>query len=59
LIPAGTGLEFYRNFKLLSEAAPPRPEEEAPTEATIPTPAPTPGAGVAVDLADEDAARTQ
>ena len=28
LIPAGTGLEFYRNFKLLSEAAPPRPEEK-------------------------------
>ena len=60
LIPAGTGLEFYRNFRLLSEAAPPRPpEEEAPTEATIPTPAPTPGAGVAVELSDEDAARTQ
>jgi DNA-directed RNA polymerase subunit beta' len=59
LIPAGTGLEYYRNFRLLSEAAPPRPEEEAPTEATIPTPAPTPGAGVAVELSDEDAARTQ
>ena len=26
LIPAGTGLEFYRNFKLLTEAEPPQPE---------------------------------
>jgi len=57
LIPAGTGLEFYRNFRLLSEAAPPRPEEEAPTEATIPAPAPA--AGVAAELSDDDAARTQ
>jgi len=56
LIPAGTGLEFYRNFRLLSEAAPPRPEEEAPTEATIPAPAPE--GGVAAELSDDDAART-
>jgi DNA-directed RNA polymerase subunit beta' len=54
LIPAGTGLEFYRNFKLLSEVEPPRPEVEAPTEATIPTAA-TP---TAADLLDGDASRT-
>jgi len=59
LIPAGTGLEYYRNFKLLSEAAPPRPEEEAPSEATIPTPAGAPAPGVAAELSDEDGARTQ
>jgi DNA-directed RNA polymerase subunit beta' len=59
LIPAGTGLEFYRNFKLLSEVEPPRPEEEAPTEATIPTPPEAPAPGVAAELSDEDAARTQ
>jgi DNA-directed RNA polymerase subunit beta' len=58
LIPAGTGLEFYRNFRLLSEAAPPRPEEEVPAEATIPAAAATPAAGVPLDLLDEDAART-
>jgi len=58
LIPAGTGLEFYRNFRLLSEAAPPRTEEEVPAEATIPAAA-TPAAGVPLDLPDEDAARTQ
>jgi DNA-directed RNA polymerase subunit beta' len=58
LIPAGTGLEFYRNFRLLSEAAPPRPEEEAPTEATIPPAPGAPATGVALDLLDEDAART-
>jgi DNA-directed RNA polymerase subunit beta' len=57
LIPAGTGLEFYRNFKLLTEAEPPQPEAGAvpvPTEPVIPT-APS----VAVELADEDEARTQ
>jgi DNA-directed RNA polymerase subunit beta' len=58
LIPAGTGLEFYRNFRLLSEAAPPRPVEEVPAETTIPAAA-TPAAGMALDLPDEDAARTQ
>jgi len=58
LIPAGTGLDFYRNFKLLSEVEPPRPEEEAPTEATIPTPPAAPGPGVGAELSDEDA-RTQ
>jgi DNA-directed RNA polymerase subunit beta' len=55
LIPAGTGLEFYRNFRLLSEAAPPRSEEEVPAEATIPAAAATPAAGVPLDLLDEDA----
>ncbi len=36
LIPAGTGLEFYRNFKLLTEAEPPAPEVTTPVEAAIP-----------------------
>jgi len=57
LIPAGTGLEFYRNFKLLSEVEAPPPEVEAPTEATIPAGAGAPGVGG--ELSDEDAARTQ
>jgi DNA-directed RNA polymerase subunit beta' len=57
LIPAGTGLEFYRNFKLLSEVEPRQPEMEALTEATIPAPAAAPG--VAAELPDEDTARTQ
>jgi DNA-directed RNA polymerase subunit beta' len=56
LIPAGTGLEFYRNFKLLTEAEPPQPEVTTPAEVAIPaTPAPAAGA----ELADEDEARTQ
>jgi DNA-directed RNA polymerase subunit beta' len=58
LIPAGTGLEFYRNFKLLSEVEPRQPEMEAPTEATIPTPPEAPAPGVAAELSDEDV-RTQ
>ncbi len=57
LIPAGTGLEFYRNFKLLTEVGPPAPEaglEVEPGEAALP------GApAVAPDLSDEDEARTQ
>jgi DNA-directed RNA polymerase subunit beta' len=57
LIPAGTGLEFYRNFRLLTEVGPPAPEaglEVEPGEAAIP------GApAVAPDLSDEDEARTQ
>jgi DNA-directed RNA polymerase subunit beta' len=59
LIPAGTGLEFYRSFKLLSEVEQPQPEVEAPAEATIPAPAGAPGPGVAAELSDEEAARTQ
>jgi len=57
LIPAGTGLERYRNFKLLTEVEVPQPELEAvehePSEAAIPAGA------VAPELADEDEARTQ
>jgi DNA-directed RNA polymerase subunit beta' len=55
LIPAGTGLEHYRNFKLLTEVEAP-PAELAPAEAALPG-APAPGA--AAELADEDEARTQ
>jgi DNA-directed RNA polymerase subunit beta' len=58
LIPAGTGLEFYRNFRLTSEVELPRPEEEAPTEATIPAPATAPAPGMAAELSDEDGALT-
>jgi DNA-directed RNA polymerase subunit beta' len=57
LIPAGTGLEYYRNFKLLTEAQAAQPEAGAappPTEPVMPT-APS----VATELADEDEARTQ
>jgi DNA-directed RNA polymerase subunit beta' len=57
LIPAGTGLDYYRNFKLLTEVEPQQPEaglEVEPGEAAIP------GApAVAPDLSDEDEARTQ
>jgi DNA-directed RNA polymerase subunit beta' len=57
LIPAGTGLEFYRNFRLLTEVEPPQPEVPAEAEgmeAGIPAAAP-----VTAELADEDEARTQ
>jgi DNA-directed RNA polymerase subunit beta' len=55
LIPAGTGLEFYRNFKLTTEVEVPPPEVPAPAEAAIPgAPAPS----VAAELADEGEART-
>ncbi|MGH9351932.1 MAG: DNA-directed RNA polymerase subunit beta', partial [Terriglobia bacterium] len=59
LIPAGTGLEFYRNFRLLTEVEPQQPEvsaveSEAVLEAEIP-----PAPAVASDLADEDQASTQ
>jgi DNA-directed RNA polymerase subunit beta' len=59
LIPAGTGLERYRNFKLLTEVELPPPEaippEGLPEEPTLPG-APSPG--VAAELADEDEAHT-
>jgi DNA-directed RNA polymerase subunit beta' len=58
LIPAGTGLEFYRNFKLLTEveALPPvAAPEEIPAEAAIPG---APAPGIASELTDEDEART-
>ncbi|MGH9401448.1 MAG: DNA-directed RNA polymerase subunit beta' [Terriglobia bacterium] len=59
LIPAGTGLEFYRNFHLLTEVEPQQPEvsaveSEAVLEAEIP-----PAPAVASDLTDEDQASTQ
>ncbi len=62
LIPAGTGLEFYRNFRLLTEVEPPQPElEAAEGEAPLVSPeAPVPGApGIAPEVPDEDEARTQ
>jgi DNA-directed RNA polymerase subunit beta' len=54
LIPAGTGLEHYRDFRLLTEIEEPQPEApaveaEIPLEAEIP-PAPP----VASELSDED-----
>jgi len=60
LIPAGTGLERYRNFKLLTEVELPEPEERAaveelPSEAAMPG---APAAAVASELADDDEART-
>src|SRR5437867_4886644 len=59
LIPAGTGLESYRSFQLLTEIEAPAPEAGVPAE--LPSEAALPGApGVAAELADEDeAARTQ
>jgi len=58
LIPAGTGLDFYRNFKLLTEVELPSPvaaAEEIPGEAAIPG---APAPAVAAELSDEDEART-
>ena len=58
LIPAGTGLEFYRNFRLLTEVGAPQPvaaAEETPGEAAIPG---APAPGVAAELTDEDEAHT-
>jgi DNA-directed RNA polymerase subunit beta' len=55
LIPAGTGLDFYRNFKLLTEIEAPVPEVAEAAEAAIPV---APAPGVAAQLADEDEART-
>jgi DNA-directed RNA polymerase subunit beta' len=58
LIPAGTGLERYRTFKLLTEVEQPQPELEAvqgePSEAPVPA-----APGIGAELADEDEARTQ
>ena len=59
LIPAGTGLEHYRSFRLLTEVGPRQPEvpaaeAEAVLEAEMP-PAPE----VAGELSDEDQASTQ
>jgi DNA-directed RNA polymerase subunit beta' len=56
LIPAGTGLERYRNFRLLTETEIPEPEleiaEGMPGEEAIP-----PSPGIAAELMDEDEAR--
>ncbi|MGH9407343.1 MAG: DNA-directed RNA polymerase subunit beta' [Terriglobia bacterium] len=57
LIPAGTGLEFYRNFRLLTEVEPPQPE--APAEAEAVLEAEIPPAPVASELADDDQASSQ
>jgi len=56
LIPAGTGLERYRNFRLLTEVEPPAPEVEVaegvPGEGPIP-----PSPGIAAELMDDEEAR--
>jgi hypothetical protein len=57
LIPAGTGLEFYRNFRLLTEVEAPQPEVAVETEAVEAGIAPATPA-VTADLVDEDEART-
>jgi DNA-directed RNA polymerase subunit beta' len=57
LIPAGTGLDYYRNFKLLTEVGPPEPEAAVEVEPGEPA---LPGApAVPPELSDEDEARTQ
>jgi DNA-directed RNA polymerase subunit beta' len=58
LIPAGTGLEYYRNFKLLTEVEPARPEapmvlEGDQGDAELPA-----ALGATPELLDEDEART-
>ncbi|HKS95667.1 MAG TPA: DNA-directed RNA polymerase subunit beta', partial [Terriglobia bacterium] len=58
LIPAGTGLEFYRNFQLLTEVAPAQPEAPAEAEAALEAEIP-PAPAVASELTDEDQASTQ
>jgi len=55
LIPAGTGLDYYRNFKLLTEVEAPPPEAPAPAEAATPG---APAPGMAAELTDEDEAST-
>ncbi|MBI4167218.1 MAG: DNA-directed RNA polymerase subunit beta' [Acidobacteria bacterium] len=59
LIPAGTGLERYRSFKLLKEVEPLPPEEvaaeEIVAEETLPG---APSAAAGPDLASDDEART-
>ena len=57
LIPAGTGLEHYRTFRLLTEVEAPQPElevaEAEPVEAPVAA-----ATTVAVEVRDEDEART-
>jgi len=60
LIPAGTGLERYRSFRLQTEVELPVPEERVAVE-ELPSEAAMPGAaapGVASELADDEEART-
>jgi DNA-directed RNA polymerase subunit beta' len=57
LIPAGTGLEYYRNFKLLTEVGRPQPEVAAVTAASTEPPIPA-APGVAAEIVDEDEAHT-
>jgi DNA-directed RNA polymerase subunit beta' len=57
LIPAGTGLEHYRSFKLLTEVEPPAPEAPVGAEVTLEPTIPA-APGVAAELVDEDEART-
>jgi DNA-directed RNA polymerase subunit beta' len=57
LIPAGTGLELYRNFKLLTEVHLPPPEAEV--AAQEPSEEGLPAASALADVSDEDEARTQ
>ncbi len=58
LIPAGTGLERYRSFKLLTEVEPPPPEVSVGAEITGEPMLPA-APGITADLVDEDDARTQ
>jgi DNA-directed RNA polymerase subunit beta' len=58
LIPAGTGLEHYRSFKLLTEVEPSPPEVSVGAEITGEPMLPA-AQGVAADLVDEDDARPQ
>jgi len=58
LIPAGTGLDRYRNFKLLTEVGPPTPREaELPAEVAAEPVLPA-APGVAAELADEGEPRS-
>jgi len=56
---AGTGLERYRTFKLLTEVEPLPPEEAVAEEVIAEEALPgAPGGAVASELGDEDEART-
>jgi DNA-directed RNA polymerase subunit beta' len=56
LIPAGTGLEHYRSFRLLTEVEAPQPE--AAVTAELPGEILPAAPSVPAELADEDEART-
>jgi DNA-directed RNA polymerase subunit beta' len=57
LIPAGTGLDLYRNFRLLTEVEAPRPEVPEPVAEPVEAEMP-PVPGVAAEFLDEDQAST-